>query len=110
MKNILFSAIALLFTVGGFAQNKNAKASVEVKGNCDRCKTRIEKAAFSVKGVKDAKWDEASMQLSVVLDENKTSMEEVETAVVKIGHDTANKRAEDEVYTNLHHCCKYERD
>lgn len=110
MKNMLFTLVAVLFATAGFAQNKNAKETVEVKGHCDRCKTRIEKAAFGVKGVKDAKWDAATTQLTVVLDENKTSMEEVEKAVVNVGHDTANLRADDQVYTNLHHCCKYERD
>jgi len=38
-------------------QKKNTKISFEVKGNCEMCKKRIEKAAFSVKGVKMATWD-----------------------------------------------------
>ena len=35
-------------------QKKNTKISFEVNGNCEMCKKRIEKAAFSVKGVKMA--------------------------------------------------------
>jgi mercuric ion binding protein len=36
------------------AQNeKNVKSNFEVNGNCEMCKKRIEKAALSVKGVKN---------------------------------------------------------
>ena len=110
MKKTIATIGCILLTSIGFAQSKNAKVQVEVKGNCGMCKSRIEKAAFSVKGVKDAKWDESTLQLSLVLDETKTDLKKVEEAVTKAGHDTGSMRAEDEVYTNLHGCCKYERD
>jgi len=29
--------------------------------------------------------------------------------LAKVGHDTDEVKATDEVYENLHHCCKYER-
>ena len=40
-----------------FAQNKNARASIEVDGVCLMCKDRIEKACIKTKGVKSAVWD-----------------------------------------------------
>ncbi|AWI24616.1 heavy-metal-associated domain-containing protein [Flavobacterium pallidum] len=111
MKNII---IVLLFAIGLNAhaqekKNKNAKYNIEVNGNCDQCKKRIEKAAFSVSGVKSAVWDIESHQLNVILNEEKASVTDVEKAVAKIGHDTQTQKAPDEVYEKLHSCCKYDR-
>src|SRR5690606_39386213 len=41
MKNIVFVLTLLIGTVT-FAQNKNAKATIEVDGVCNMCKERIE--------------------------------------------------------------------
>jgi hypothetical protein len=49
MKNILFGMLLLMVTISAKAQeqkNKNAKYTIEVNGNCELCKKRIEKAAF----------------------------------------------------------------
>ena len=50
MKKIV---IVLLILTGAFsqAQNKNAKANIEVDGVCMMCKFRIEKAALKTKGL-----------------------------------------------------------
>lgn len=112
MKNLII-AIALVL---GFAVNaqekkdKNAKYAVEVNGNCDMCKNRIEKAAYSVKGVKSASWDVGTHQLNVILNEQKASFEDVQTAIAKVGHDTENVKASKTEYDQLHGCCKYDRE
>lgn len=90
-------------------KDKNAKYDIEVNGNCDMCKKRIEKAAYSVKGVKNAVWHIDHQDLHIVLDESKTTVDQVHEAVAKVGHDTDKVRASDEVYEKLHHCCLYER-
>ena len=59
--------IFICFSLLSYSQessSKNEKKSIEVLGNCNMCKKRIEKAAFSVKGVKYASWDNSSGQLS----------------------------------------------
>ena len=86
-------------------KNKNAKYTFEVNGNCEQCKKRIEKAAFSVSGVKSATWDIQSHQLSLIINEEKASVEDVKRAVAKVGHDTETVRASDEDYAGLHSCC-----
>ncbi len=90
-------------------KNKNAKYTIEVNGNCEQCKKRIEKAAFSVSGVKSANWNVETHQLSLILNEEKTSVLDVKKAIAKVGHDTDEVKATDEIYENLHSCCKYER-
>lgn len=111
MKNIIFGML-LLVTLSVQAQdkkNKNAKYNIEVNGNCEQCKKRIEKAAFSVPGVKTANWDINSHQLTVILNEEKSSPEDLNKAVAKVGHDTKEVKATQADYDNLHSCCKYER-
>lgn len=90
-------------------KNKNARYDVAVEGNCDQCKKRIEKTALGVKGVKMANWDIESHRLSLIVNEEKTSVDAVEQAVAKAGHDTEHRRATDADYDALHGCCKYER-
>lgn len=90
-------------------KNKNAKYTVEVNGNCEQCKKRIEKASYSVSGVKSAVWDVETHQLSLILNEEKTSVSAVKKAMANVGHDTDDTKATDEVYEKLHQCCQYPR-
>ncbi len=112
MKKIIFMALVCLFGLTANAQNKNknAKATIEVNGNCGQCKKRIEKAALSVAGVKSAVWDEQTHELSLILNEEKTSVVEIEKAIAKVGHDAGGTRAKDSDYEALHSCCLYERE
>jgi len=112
MKNVLFGMMLLFVTISTQAQeskNKNAKYTIEVNGNCDLCKKRIEKAAFSVTGVKSAVWNVESHQLALILNEEKCSVLDVKKAIAKVGHDTDEVKATNEAYDNLHMCCQYER-
>ena len=90
-------------------KNKNAKYDIEVNGNCDMCKKRIEKAALSVKGVKSAVWHADHQDLHLILDENKCTVDQVHQAIAKVGHDTDKAKATEEDYEQLHTCCMYER-
>lgn len=113
MKKIM---IVLFISLVGFAsqaqekKSKNAKHNVEVSGNCEMCKKRIEKAAFSVSGVKSATWNPDDKQLHLILNEEKTSDLEVQKAIAKVGHDTEKVKAKDEDYQKLHTCCAYDRN
>lgn len=112
MKKIV---LVMLIMLAGFTmqaqekKSKNAKHDVEVKGNCDQCKRRIEKAAYGVKGVKSAEWHADDQTLHLVIDETKTNTNAVREAVAKSGHDTDKAKATDEAYDNLHSCCQYKR-
>lgn len=112
MKNIFLGMMLLIVAFSTQAQdkkNKNAKYSIEVNGNCEQCKKRIEKAAYSVVGVKSAVWDIETHNLDLILNEQKTTLLDVEKAIAKVGHDTKDVKAEDTIYEKLHSCCLYER-
>ena len=110
MKKFLFILLVALVGFGVQAQekkNKNARHDIEVYGNCDMCKKRIEKAAYTVAGVKSAVWHQDHQDLHLIIDENKCSVEDVKKAIAKSGHDTENVKAKDEDYAKLHSCCQY---
>ncbi|NNK83304.1 MAG: ATPase [Flavobacteriaceae bacterium] len=106
MKKLL--AIAILFIgLTSFAQNKNAKSSLEVDGVCLMCKDRIEKACIKTKGVKSAVWNVDTHELKLIYDERKTNLDIIKQNIVAVGHDLKDLKASDEAYNSLHHCCKY---
>lgn len=112
MKKIILGILLILTSISMQAQekkNKNAKFSIQVNGNCDLCKKRIEKAAFEIKGVKSVVWDIESHQLNLIINEEKTTLLAVEQSIAKVGHDTQDVKSTESDYENLHHCCKYER-
>jgi cation transport ATPase len=106
MKQIIILALVLVSTVS-FAQNKNARASIEVDGVCMMCKQRIEKASLKTKGVKSAVWDVKTHELKLIFDERKTNLETIQNKIVSVGHDTKTLKATDEAYETVHPCCKY---
>lgn len=112
MKNMILGMMLLFVAFSTQAQekkNKNAKYDVEVNGNCEQCKKRIEKAAFSVAGVKSAEWHMDDHMLHLIINEEKCSVLDVKKAIAKIGHDTDEVKSTDEAYEKLHSCCLYER-
>ena len=97
--------------VTGATRAKSQKlqtVSFSVAGNCAMCQQRIERAAKSVSGVLVANWDVDSQVLTLKM-RSTTEVGKVHEAVARAGHDTSERRADDSVYENLHHCCKYDR-
>ena len=112
MQIIKFLTLACLTLVclTTFAQKpKSEKASFQVSGNCDMCKTKIVKAATGVEGVKTARWNVVNGKMKVKLNPAITNTDKLQQMIASIGYDTEKYKATDEVYNNLHHCCKYER-
>lgn len=107
MKRTVLIFGIILMGLTSMAQNKSAKMTFEVKGVCMMCKKRIEKAAIKVKGVKYAKWNKDTKQLTLIINERKTNKKAVQQAIAKVGHDNGEFKAPDEVYANLPACCKY---
>jgi periplasmic mercuric ion binding protein len=106
MKKIILIFTVLITTVT-FAQNKNAKANIEVDGVCGMCKERIEKAAIRTKGVKSAVWNVDTHELRLIFDERKTDVKTISKNIAAVGHDTKEIKATDEQYHSVHACCLY---
>lgn len=113
MKKIFFGIMLLVVTFSAQAQekkNKNAKITTIVNGNCEQCQKRIQKAAYTVAGVKSAIWNIETHELSLILNEEKNTALDVKKAIAKVGHDTDVVKATKEDYDNLHSCCLYVRE
>lgn len=106
MKKVLVLLMVLIGTTT-FAQEKNARASLEVDGVCMMCKTRIEKASLNTKGVKSAIWDVKTHELKLIFDGRKTNLDSIQSNIAAVGHDTKTLKATDEAYATVHPCCKY---
>ena len=109
MKTKVLSLVALFmlgaFTV--FAGDKTEK--IKVYGNCEMCKTRIEKAVNAIDGISKADWNIETKLLEVTFNDAKTTTDKIEIAVAKVGHDTPHYKADNEIYEKLPSCCLYDR-
>ncbi len=100
----LFVILSITVTMGA---QELVEYSFEVKGTCAMCKERIEKAALEEGIASTADWDFDTKILVVIIDESVTSINFLRNALAEVGHDNGNFQASDEVYDNLHECCKY---
>jgi Cu(I)/Ag(I) efflux system membrane fusion protein len=91
------------------AVSKTTEVQLKVSGNCDMCKDRIETAAKSVAGVVSAKWSSETKMLQVQFDDLKTNSDTIQKAIAKVGHDTENFKAQENVYKELPECCLYRK-
>lgn len=107
LRTIVLIGALLLGTLSVFAKGVTEK--FKVYGNCGMCENRIEKAAKAIDGVSSADWDKSTEMMEVSFDDAKTSLEAIEKAIAKAGHDTDNFKAEDKTYEGLPGCCKYDR-
>jgi copper chaperone CopZ len=106
MKTLLI-ILTIFISLAGKSQTTIKTSTVSVKGNCGECKERIENAA-DIKGVKNSVWSETTHVLSVTYDSKKVSLEQIEKAIAKAGHETATQKADSAGYKALPSCCKYE--
>lgn len=85
------------------------QTSFGVKGSCEMCKERIEKAAMSVKGVQSAHWEAEKQSVHLQFDLKQTSADTISKVIAKVGHDTDQYKADKAVYDQLPGCCKYRK-
>lgn len=107
MKRAIFILSVLFMGASGFAQNKNARATIEVDGVCGMCKERIEKASIQAKGVKSAIWNVDTHELNLIYNEGKTDLTKIQQSIADSGHDTKAIKASDEAYNSIDECCRY---
>ncbi|QGY44505.1 ATPase [Maribellus comscasis] len=111
MKTKVLSLVTLfmLSVVTVFAAEKTE--TFEVKGgDCEECKTHIETTTTGVEGVTSAVWDVETKELTVVFDDEVTTLDSIEMAIAQAGNDTPTYKAPEEAYSALPECCQYEKE
>ncbi|MBQ0907772.1 DUF3347 domain-containing protein [Flavobacterium sp. F-328] len=102
-------AITVLLSTTSNAQIKNAKTeNVKIHGNCGMCETKIEKAG-NIKKIANVDWNQDTQMATITFDATKTNQDEVLKRIALVGYDSDKFLAPDDVYSNLHGCCQYER-
>lgn len=107
MKKILI--ILPLFAILSCGNPNEITQNFHVYGNCMMCENTIEESLKEVDGVTLADWDKKTKQMTVTFDSSKLNLEEIKLKIAGVGYDTEEFRAEDQVYNDLHKCCKYTR-
>jgi mercuric ion binding protein len=107
MKTVIICILGLILSFKIQAQTTITTSTISVKGNCGECKDRIENAV-DIKGVKTSEWNEKKQILSVTFDSKKVTLEQIEKAIAKSGHDAGSEKADANAYKALPSCCKYQ--
>lgn len=109
MKRFIVFLLVIFSSSLAFAQSKDIVTEhYKVSGNCDKCKKRIENAAY-IKGVKRAEWDKNTGDLALTYRPSQTSAQSVLQHIAKAGHESAMAKADETAYKNLPHCCAYKQ-
>ncbi len=86
------------------------QAMFKVSGNCEMCKSTIEKAASSLTGVNLAEWSTETKEIHLSYNKDKVNLSEIHKAIANAGYDTEKETASQEAYENLPSCCQYTRE
>jgi copper chaperone CopZ len=105
MKHIILLLVFATLTLAATAQKK-AEIQFEVSGVCGMCEERIEKA-LDVPGIINAQWDKETKKITVAYKTKLIDEMAIHQRIADAGHDTEKVKATDEVYANIHGCCKY---
>ena len=106
MRTSLLILIATLSFSFAKAQKSIETVEIQTSAVCDMCKETIEKQLAFTKGVTAANLDVKTAIVTVSYKANKTTVEEIRTAINEVGYDADDSPAVEKAYENLHHCCK----
>jgi mercuric ion binding protein len=118
MKKILFLPVLLLSCFYVFSQTqapvrKGAfeTATINVPTvQCEQCKDRIEKYLTREEGVQKVTVDFKKKTCKVTYLWDRTTIENIKTAIANIGYDAGDVTADPEAYKKLPTCCKKPED
>lgn len=104
----IVTTLMLSFTLCN-AQLKNLTSdTVKIYGNCEMCKSNIEKAG-NIKNESIVDWNKETKMATIFYDSLKTSEEEILKRIALAGYDSDIFLAPDDTYSSLPSCCQYER-
>jgi mercuric ion binding protein len=116
MKSILAISFLLLSTNIVFSQVPVRKGPLETATisvptvQCEECKDRIEKYMTRDDGITMVKVDYKNKTCKVTYYWDRTTIENIKTAIANIGYDAGDVTADAEAYKKLPTCCKKPED
>lgn len=116
IRTVSVALIAIIMNLNIQAQDKKQQnesvlktSSFKVEGNCNTCKSRIEKAA-KIEGVSKAEWNKDTKMLTLVYMPAKVASDDVLKKIAAAGHDNEKFKANEKAYKSLPDCCKYREE
>jgi hypothetical protein len=104
----LIGLLLIFFASSVTAQSTKKTEQFKIYGNCEMCKSTIEKAGFK-KGSSKVEWDEKSKLAAITYEPTKETADAILKRIALAGYDNELFLAPDEAYAKLPSCCKYER-
>ncbi len=109
----MFCSLRMLFVITFFCQAilmyaNDTTIQLQVAGNCDLCRNRIQKAALTAGAIKP-NWSEENQVLSFSYSPSQSNIAAIQQAILKIGHDVNNQKADSVAYQQLPFCCLYRK-
>lgn len=108
MKYISSIIVVTISALSLNAQGNSVTKNFIVYGNCNMCKSNIEKAALA-KNTSAAKWDAEKQIATITYNTDKINADDVLKNIALAGYDNEKFLAPDDVYAKLPACCKYDR-
>lgn len=117
MKRILWITVIInCFFLSSRAQQPVRKGALETATisvptvQCEQCKDRIEKYISREDGIQTVKVDYKHHTCKVTYIWDRTTIENIKTAIANIGYDAGDVAADPEAYKKLPTCCKKPED
>ena len=117
MKRILWITVIInCFFLTSRAQQPVRKGALETATisvptvQCEQCKDRIEKYISREDGIQTVKVDYKHHTCKVTYIWDRTTIENIKTAIANIGYDAGDIAADPEAYKKLPTCCKKPED
>ena len=114
--SFIFSAFFMLFSIfsftTSFSQNSKGKkdkiqsVTIKTSGKCEMCKSNIETAVRSVKGVKSSNFDLTNHSVTVSFRVDKTNGDAIRQAISNAGYSADGIEANASAKEKLPKCCK----
>jgi mercuric ion binding protein len=88
--------------------NGETTSTFKVWGNCEMCKETIE-GSLKADGIIKADWNVDSKIMTVVYEESKISLDQIQKKIAAVGYDNEKYKGDDKAYNELAGCCQYDR-
>ena len=106
MKNTINIILAVMVTGCAYQTTEIATPTTQ----CGMCIANIAYALDKLDGVKKVKNDGENQSVIITYLDDKTTLDELETAIANAGYQANDKPANPEAYGKLTRCCKLQKD
>lgn len=106
IKILVAITVWLSFTISNAQIKNTVTKNLKIYGNCEMCKSTIEKAG-NIKKVAHVDWNKNTKMATLTYDAGKTNQDEILKRIALAGYDSDSFLAPGDRYAKLPECCQY---